>query len=145
MKVTIDRISRQHVDSWTELWRGYLAFYEQPFRATAAQSLFERLCRGAPHFGFVGVVDGNVCGLIHALPHASTWSEAGYVYLEDLFVAEEIRGRGVARALIQAVYDEADQCGATRVYWHTEETNERARRLYDTLARVSNFVQYRRA
>ena len=87
---------------------------------------------------------GALVGFAHILFHASTWSLAGYCYLEDLYVAKTHRGGGVARALIERVYAEADARGAERVYWHTQEFNAPARSLYDTLARRTSFVVYRR-
>ncbi|HKO18874.1 MAG TPA: GNAT family N-acetyltransferase, partial [Acidobacteriaceae bacterium] len=61
----------------------------------------------------------------------------------DLFTTESARGRGVATALIQAVYAEARRARASRVYWQTHETNETAQRLYNKLAERSGFIVYR--
>ena len=69
-----------------------------------------------------------------------TW----YCYLEDLFVDPSHRGKGAGRALIEAVYREADAHQCTRTYWVTEETNATARALYDRMATKTSFVQYRR-
>ena len=43
----------------------------------------------------------------------------------------DARGKGVGRALTEAVYDHARAAGCTRVYWQTHETNHTAMRLYD--------------
>jgi GNAT superfamily N-acetyltransferase len=67
-----------------------------------------------------------------------------YCYLQDLFTAEGARGRGVGRALIEAVCDAARDAGASRVHWLTHETNTDARALYDRVAERSGFIQYRR-
>ena len=67
-----------------------------------------------------------------------------YCYLQDLYVDESTRGKGVGRALIEAVYAAAAQHGADRVYWMTHETNETAMRLYDTIAERSGFLGYRK-
>jgi GNAT superfamily N-acetyltransferase len=83
-------------------------------------------------------------GLAHLLFHRSTWSPTCYCYLEDLFVAPERRKQGIGRALIEAVFREADARGATRTYWMTQEHNHVARALYDRLATRAPFVQYRR-
>jgi GNAT superfamily N-acetyltransferase len=64
--------------------------------------------------------------------------------LQDLFVAEEARGKGIGRALIEAVYTAARGTGASRVYWLTQESNATARALYDKIADRSGFIQYRR-
>ena len=75
---------------------------------------------------------------------SSTWSNGFYCYLEDLFVASQQRGQGIGRALIEAVYAQADARGCSRTYWMTQETNATARTLYDRVASKSPFVQYRR-
>ena len=93
--------------------------------------------------GFVAVdVDDRPLGLAHLVFHGTTWSEAGYCYLEDLYVDPSRRGGGVARALFAAVYAEAGQRGADRVYWHTQEYNAPARSLYDTVGQPTSFVMY---
>jgi GNAT superfamily N-acetyltransferase len=91
-----------------------------------------------------GYLDGTLLGIVHYLYHRSCWTISDYCYLQDLFVAEPARGRGVGRALIEAVYGEARAAGASRVYWLTHETNASARALYDTLADRPGFIQYRK-
>jgi GNAT superfamily N-acetyltransferase len=61
-----------------------------------------------------------------------------------LFTAESARGKGVGRALINAVYEQAKLAGANRVYWQTHETNRTAMQLYDRLAERSGFLVYRK-
>jgi len=61
-----------------------------------------------------------------------------------LFTAESERGKGVGRALIEAVYDRTKVAGSTRVYWLTHETNQTAMALYDKVAERSGFVVYRK-
>lgn len=144
MTLAIRPIEARDEAAWRRLWSGYLDYYKAELSDDATNTLFQRLLTGAPHFAFVADNDGDVVGFVHALPHASTWSQGGYCYLEDLFVDEAARGTGAGRALIEAVYAEADERGLTRVYWHTEESNRTARQLYDRLASLSDFVQYRR-
>jgi GNAT superfamily N-acetyltransferase len=55
-----------------------------------------------------------------------------------------LRGKGVGRALIEAVYARAQDAGAARVYWMTHETNTTAMKLYDNIAEKSGFLQYRK-
>jgi len=129
---------------WRELWEAYLAFYKTDLAPTVTDGLFNKLIVGKPHFAFVAVKDVKLIGFVHCLPHASTWSLEDYCYLEDLFVADDARGSGAGRQLIEAVYAEADRRGCARVYWHTDDDNVVARKLYDNLASLTNFVQYRR-
>jgi GNAT superfamily N-acetyltransferase len=131
--------------AWQPLWRGYLDFY----RATVAPEVYDitwsRLHdSGEPVHLLGGYLDGKLHGIVHFLYHRSCWTIGDYCYLQDLFVAEEARGRGLGRALIEAVYGEARKAGASRVYWLTHESNATARALYDTLADRPGFIQYRK-
>ncbi|MEM9494673.1 MAG: GNAT family N-acetyltransferase [Pseudomonadota bacterium] len=144
MTVSIKPLEPHHEADWRRLWSAYLDFYKVDLPASETDALFESLATGAPHFALVAETEGAYVGFVHALPHASTWSRAGYCYLEDLYVDPSARGARVGRTLIEAVYAEADARGLTRVYWHTDRENARARRLYDSLASVSEFIQYRR-
>jgi GNAT superfamily N-acetyltransferase len=65
-------------------------------------------------------------------------------YLHDLFTLESERGKGVGRALIEAVYAAAKAARAERVYWLTHESNQTAMQLYDKIADLSGFVVYRK-
>ena len=89
-------------------------------------------------------VDGKLEGIVHYLFHRSTWTDGNYCYLQDLFVAEGGRNHGLGRALIEAVYGQAREAGASRVYWLTHESNATARALYDRVADRPGFIQYRR-
>lgn len=130
---------------WDVLWRGYLDFYRKALEPAITELTWNRLVNANEQpYGFVAQDDARLVGFVHYHFHLSTWAAAGYCYLEDLFVDPAYRGRGAGRALIQAVYDAADRRGVTRVYWHTETTNDRARALYDKVATLAPFVQYRR-
>lgn len=130
---------------WDELWNGYLEFYRQSLPSEITQNTWRCLLDPAlePH-GLVALDGERIIGIVHYLFHPSTWSLHGYCYLEDLFVDPAARGLGAGRALIEAVYRAADERGAGRVYWNTENDNVRAQALYNQLATLSPFVQYRR-
>ena len=144
MTLTVRPLEKRDEAAWRRLWSGYLDYYRTALPDHVTDGLFQRLLAGEPHFARVADKDGAVIGFVHALPHASTWSLDGYCYLEDLYVDASARGTGAGRALIDAVYAEADARGLTRVYWSTEAGNGTARQLYDRLAKLTDFVQYRR-
>jgi GNAT superfamily N-acetyltransferase len=97
-----------------------------------------------PMHALVAEGSGGLLGLAHFLFHRSTIQIGPTCYLQDLLTAEQARGKGVARALINAVYEYAREAGSPRVYWHTHETNAVAMRLYDRVAERSGFVVYRK-
>jgi GNAT superfamily N-acetyltransferase len=133
-------------DQWDVLWRGYLDFYRQDLPSQTTDFTWRRLIDPAqPLHGFVATDDcDRIIGFVHYLFHPSSWSTSSYCYLEDLFVDPAGRSRGVGRALIAAVYRAADERGADRVYWHTENTNARAQVLYHQVATLTPFLQFRR-
>lgn len=130
---------------WDTLWAGYLEFYQQALPTEMTDLTWRRLMDPDEQpYGFAALAGDHMIGFVHYHFHLSTWSAAGYCYLEDLFVDPSARGRGAGRALIEAVYKAADERGATRTYWHTQESNAQARALYDEVAELTPFVRYQR-
>jgi GNAT superfamily N-acetyltransferase len=145
MAISIRRLELRDEAHWRDMWRGYLDFYRETLDEEVTAATFARLCDGSGSLLGLVAVGGNddPVGLAHLVFHPSTWSRTTYCYLEDLFVARAARGSGVGRALIEAVYAEADHRGSTNVYWHTQEFNAPARSLYDTVAHRT-FIVYER-
>jgi GNAT superfamily N-acetyltransferase len=147
MSVRVRRLQAKDKAAWVALFKGYIAFYKATVPDDVIEMTWQRLSAGEPgfHIGLVATDEHDVpVGIAHVLFHRSTWSPTWYCYLEDLFVSPSARTRGIGRALIEAVYQEADARQCTRTYWATQEFNYRARTLYDQLATKSPFVQYRR-
>ncbi len=144
--INLRELTEADREQWVELFRAYVRFYEEKIPDEVVALTWERMLNGRD--GFFAIVaeeeGGRLVGLAHMLFHPSTWSPTTYCYLEDLFVDIDTRRHGVGRALIEAAYREADKRGATRTYWTTRSDNVRARRLYDRLAKLSGFIQYRR-
>lgn len=86
---------------------------------------------------------GQLLGLAHYLFRRSTILIGPTCYLQDLFTIMAVRGQGIGRAVIEAVYDRARIAGSPRVYWQTHETNATAMKLYKVAER-SGFVVYRK-
>ncbi len=146
---TVRPVDQADYAQWLPLWQGYNKFYGR-FGATAlpaevTQTTWARFFDAdEPVHALVAESEGRLVGLVHYLFHRSTTMLGPTCYLQDLFTAEEARGKGVGRALIEAVYQRARTAGATRVYWLTHETNTTARRLYDRVAEHYGFIVYRK-
>lgn len=134
-------------DVWRVLFKAYTDFYKRDVPPDVAEETFNRLLSGQDTMHALIAADaqtGSPLGFAHVVRHRSTWSPSWYCYLEDLYVNEAARGCGIGRALIAAVYKHADDYGCTRTYWITQTDNATARSLYDKLAVLADFVQYRR-
>ena len=145
--ISVRPIEKSDYKLWHRLWEGYLAFYETEVSEDVYQTTFRRLTSNEPNeFNGMLAVNGEIqaVGLVHYLFHRHAWKVENVCYLQDLFAAENARGAGVGRALIEAVYDEADKAGAPSVYWLTQEFNHNARVLYDRIGKLTPFVRYQR-
>jgi GNAT superfamily N-acetyltransferase len=143
--IVIRSIGENEREAWNPLWAGYLAFYKSALRPEISDLTWDRFHDPDEQiFALGGYVDGELMAIAHYLFHRSTWAPDRYCYLEDLFVAPAARGRGLGRALIEAVYQKARVANASRVYWLTQSDNTQARILYDKVADNLGFIQYRR-
>jgi GNAT superfamily N-acetyltransferase len=147
--LTIRAVTRQDYARWLPLWNGYNAFYGRSGATALPQDVTDVTWSrffddGEPVHALVAESNGELVGLVHYLFHRTTTAVAPLCYLNDLFTAEAARGKGVGRALIEAVYGEARRAGAARVYWLTHETNATAQALYDRVAEKSGFIVYRK-
>jgi GNAT superfamily N-acetyltransferase len=134
---------------WLPLWEAYNAFYGRSGPTALAPEITRTtwarfLDADEPLHALVAETEGRLVGLTHYLYHRSTTMLAPICYLSDLFTDAGVRGKGVGRSLIEAVYARAKEAGAPRVYWQTHETNQMARALYDRLAERSGFIVYRK-
>jgi GNAT superfamily N-acetyltransferase len=147
--LSIRFVTRQDYAQWLPLWDGYNAFYGRSGPTALAAEItamtWARFFDGyEPVHALVAESGGALVGLTHFLFHRSTTAIEPTCYLQDLFTSEATRGKGVGRALINAVYAEAKLAGSPRVYWQTHETNLTAQRLYDKVADKSGFIVYRK-
>jgi|SRR5580704_987573 GNAT superfamily N-acetyltransferase len=147
--LSIRFITQEDYGQWLPLWDGYNAFYGRS-GATALSPEITRMTWSRffdayePVHALVAETGGQLLGLTHYLFHRSTIAIGPVCYLQDLFTSEASRGKGVGRALINGVYEQARLAGSNRVYWQTHETNETAMQLYDKVAERSGFVVYRK-
>jgi GNAT superfamily N-acetyltransferase len=148
--ITIRPLQPADRAAWQPLWDGYNAFYDRAGETALPAEITETtwarfLDASEPVHALVAADEaGRLLGLVHYLYHRSTTRIEPTCYLQDLFTTPEARGRGIGRALIEAVYEAARQAGVKRVYWQTHTTNATGRALYDKLAHHVGFIVYAR-
>jgi GNAT superfamily N-acetyltransferase len=147
--VNIRFVTRSDYAQWLPLWDGYNAFYKRSGPTALAGEItamtWARFFDGyEPVHALVADSGGQLLGLTHYLFHRSTTAIEPTCYLQDLFTSAAARGKGVGRALVTGVYEQAKRAGSSRVYWQTHETNLTAMQLYDQVADKSGFVVYRK-
>lgn len=144
MTITIRKPVEADRDAWLELWRGYQRFYKADLSGDE-ERLWNALLAPPPEGPHVLVAEdgeGRLLGLAHYLFHVTSWSPSPRCYLNDLFTAPDARGKGIGRALIEAVNLRALEAGCGQTWWLTEHDNATARKLYDQVAELMPFVKY---
>ena len=130
--------------AWRRLWADYLSFYREDLAPEITDRTWARLMDPASIVkARVAVAETGVVGFAVHMHHPSTWAATDDCYLEDLFVAAEARGLGAGRALIDDLISLARHRGWSRLYWHTDHDNTRARVLYDSYIPTDGAVRYR--
>jgi GNAT superfamily N-acetyltransferase len=140
-------VTQVDYEDWRPLWTGYNAFYGRRGATALADEItratWERfLDPHEPVFALVAELGPQIVGLAHYLFHRSTTRLEHVCYLSDLFTLPAHRGRGIGRALIEGVYQQARAEGASEVYWQTHESNSAGRLLYEKLAKHNGYIVY---
>ncbi|ADW71692.1 GCN5-related N-acetyltransferase [Rahnella aceris] len=133
-------------EGWEALWRDYLDFYQSELDPAQFDYTFQRLSQPdyASMFGYVAEYEGKLVGLVNCINHDHGWHMQQVVYLQDLYVDDRARKLGIGQKLIEAVYAYADENNKANVYWTTQTSNHTARKLYDRIGTLTEFIKYSR-
>jgi len=130
--VTIVKAEPQYLDSLATLFNAYRVFYEQDSDLAAAkQFLSERMAKNESTI-FVALSENDVCGFTQIYPLFSSVSLKPLHLLNDLFVHEDYRGRGIASLLLNEAKHFAIDNGSKGLSLETHHTNP-AQALYERL------------
>ena len=144
MAVTIVPPEQSDKAAWRRLFDGYAAFYRLPMTDRTAETTWRWI--HDPNHVVEGLVArdeaGRVVGLAHFRAMPSPLRGADLGFLDDLFVDPQVRGRRVGEALIARVAEIGRRRGWQRIRWLTADDNDRARALYDRVARKSRWTVY---
>ena len=128
------------------LMRGYCDFYEANPTDAGLAEMATALIAAADDQGMLLVAeddDGEVIGFAAVGWKWSSLRGARIAVLEDLFVAQEARGKGAADALIEACANRARTHGAPVMTWLTAPDNHRAQAVYNRVGGKSEtFLEY---
>ena len=146
MPLKIRPLMAEDRTDWVQMWGDYLSFYETDVAPEIYETTFARLIDSTNPVqnALFAELDGAAVGIVHYIYHAHNLRAENVCYLQDLYAKEAVRGQGVGRALIEAVYGAADANGTPSVYWMTQDFNENARLLYDRIGTLTPFIKYSR-
>ncbi len=138
MTVAIRRATAADVTLILALIRGLAEYEKEPDAVLATEELLEQQLFGE-HPGAEVVIaefDGSPAGFALFFHNFSTWEGRRGLYLEDLFVVPQFRGRGVGAALMAHLARTAVARGCARFEWSVLDWNAPAIGFYRTLGAV---------
>lgn len=81
----------------------------------------------------VVLIDQEFVGLMLYYFSFSSWQMKKCVWIEDLFVVEEYRSKGIGKRLLEKARDIALEYDCARVDWHVRRVNHKAQRFYASM------------
>ncbi|CCH41486.1 N-acetyltransferase HPA3 [Wickerhamomyces ciferrii] len=147
MSFAIHPVTKEDEEEWTRLFKLYLVFYKATVSDEIIKSTFQRALDPEIKLWAALAFSNETqkpIGLVNYFSHIQTWDIKDKILLNDLYVDEDARVKGVGRGLIEYVYNHADELGTPEVYWNTDKTNHRAQLLYTKVGVEKGKNSYKR-
>ncbi len=145
--LTVRRAGADNLDALAVLFDAYRQFYRQPADIAGARTFLAERIAQAESVLFLAELDGQPAGFTQLYPSFTSAGMARIFILNDLFVAPEARGQGVATALLRHAAEFGRAEGAVRLVLSTATDNFTAQALYEREGwlRDDAFLTYRLA
>jgi len=142
----ITRVGEDDLEELLPLMRGYCDFYEVSPSDEALLAVSRALIADPEREGVQLIArapDGRAVGFATVYWTWQTLAASRLGVMNDLFVADEARGSGLAERLIAACRERCAEHGATELAWQTAKDNHRAQAVYDRVGgRRSEWLDY---
>ncbi|MDL2222842.1 GNAT family N-acetyltransferase [Bacteroidales bacterium OttesenSCG-928-M11] len=127
----IRRARKSDCPKLLELIKGLASYVKTPGEVTISLDHLEESGFGQNPvwWSFVAEVNGKVCGFAIYYIRFSTW-KGQRLYLEDLYISEEMRKQGIGKMLFDQLIIEAKEKNLRGIEWQVLEWNEDAIRFY---------------
>jgi GNAT superfamily N-acetyltransferase len=143
--MTIDRVGEADLEALLPLMRAYCDFYEVSPPDDALLAMSRALIADPEREGvqLLARDESRALGFATIFWSWATTSAERIGVMNDLYVAPDGRGTGLAEGLIEACRAECAARGARKLTWQTAPDNERAMKVYDRVgATREQWVDY---
>lgn len=123
----------EHLEEVSRLFDQYRVFYKKSSNIEAARAFLQERFQKKESTMFVARDQGLMVGFTQIYPSFSSAALKRTWILNDLFVEEPYRKKGVAKLLIKAAENFARETGAVRIILATQISNVAAQSLYESL------------
>ncbi len=129
----IIRATLENLDELGILFDHYRQFYGQTSDLLAAKLFLKERLENQESVIFAAQANDELLGFTQLYPSFTSVGMARAWLLNDLFVSEESRGKGVATALIQKVISFSKESGRKKIFLATAYDNLQAQQLYEKI------------
>jgi ribosomal protein S18 acetylase RimI-like enzyme len=134
----IFRANIEHLQDVSELFNQYRVFYKQSSDIEAAKAFLRERFQKHDSIIFVARDNELIVGFTQLYPSFSSVSMKRAWILNDLFVNEVFRKKGVAKLLMGAAKNFARETGSVRIVLSTQISNMAAQSLYESLGYIED-------
>lgn len=131
MNLTVHKATEEHVPQIAPLFNAYRMFYQQRSNLKGAASFLTQRLANNESVVFLAWIDGEAVGFTQLYPIFSSVGMQRTWLLNDLFVAEAARNKGVATALLDAAKQHGLLTGSRWLMLQTATLNIAAQKLYE--------------
>ncbi|NJR63448.1 MAG: GNAT family N-acetyltransferase [Cyanobacteria bacterium CRU_2_1] len=128
----------EHLEEVAKLFDQYRYFYQSSSDPEAARNFLQERFQKKDSVILVFSKGKHLVGFIQLYPSFSSVSMKRIWILNDLFVDEAHRKKGIAKSLIGAAVNFARETGAVRIILATQVSNIAAQSLYESLGYIQD-------
>lgn len=138
MSIQIRPLEPQDFPDWLPLWDGNNMGLRN--EAVTAET-WSRLTNPESSVNGLAAWEGSeMIGLVHYILHPTTGHIEPVCYMQDVYVSDHHRKKGIAKKLIKKLVNIGQEEKWARMYWLAEAENEAAQALYKSIGVKLNFT-----
>ncbi|MBB6460061.1 GNAT family N-acetyltransferase [Flammeovirga kamogawensis] len=145
--LTFKWLNKNNISEAVELFNKYRIFYRQESSIEQSKNFLTNRINNNESKIIIAIKENKAVGFIQLYPIFSSVMLSKSWILNDLYIHEEYRKKGIAATLIEQVLEFAKSDGATTVKLSTEITNTQAQNLYEQMnfkkIEGSTFIDYK--
>ena len=139
MSLQIRRVAIKDLEQLVDLCRVHAIYEGASYESKGKKEALEKALFGYPPLlhGLVLADEKRLYGYTTFARQYSSWDAFHYLYMDCLFLSEEIRGQAWGQKLIEEVKQAAKELGCSLIQWQTPVSNMGAIRFYDRIGAKS--------
>jgi GNAT superfamily N-acetyltransferase len=130
MHAIIQKAKESDVGELSNLFNFYRIFYNKNSDIETAKSFLSERIQEKESVIFIATIENKIVGFTQLYPLFSSLSMKRSWLLNDLYILEEYRGKGISKQLINSAKQLAKETNAAGIMLETEKTNTVGNKLY---------------